>query len=150
MWRTGRGTSLSPNCSESRLVRPIRVLLGPLPQMLREILLETFAHQPDMLVVGEPSVGPLHEAVRLHGPHAVVVGMEGHDWAERHVELFRERPRLRLLVIRSDGRSAAMHELRIVRCPVEELSPEAVVAAVRRSCAPLAEGEDAPTAPGRG
>ncbi len=111
----------------------IRVLLGPMPQMLREILEETFARQPDMAVVGPGAAGPLREVVDRYAPDVVVVGREGRDWVGRHVDLFRHRPRLRLLVIRNDGSTAALHELRIRRCPVPDLSPDAVVAAVRQS-----------------
>ena len=112
---------------------PIRVLLGPMPQMLRDILVATLSAQADMVLVGQRTAAPLAEAVAAHAAEVVVVGADRNDRPEEYVEAFRHRPQVRVLVIRSDGRTAAMHELLIRRQPLRELSPDAVVSAVRRS-----------------
>jgi len=111
-------------------------MLGQMPAMLRDILEETFDRQDDVVLVGtRESVSSLRTAVDLHGPDVVVVAVDGEDWAGGFIELFRDHPSLRLLAIRNDARRAVMHELSIRRWRVTDLSPAAILAAVRASAA---------------
>jgi hypothetical protein len=61
------------------------------------------------------------------------VGVERPDWANGYVGLFVDHPQLHILAIGDDARSATMHELYIRRWRVADLSPTAIVAAVRAS-----------------
>lgn len=113
----------------------MRVLLGPMPAILRDILDETFGSQDDVTVVGTCSEdSALRNAVDAASPDVVVVGVERHEQAGGYIDLFREHPDLRLLAIRNDARSAAMHELRVRHCNVPVLSSAAILAAVRAGC----------------
>jgi hypothetical protein len=112
-----------------------RVLLGPMPAILRDILDQTFGSQDDVTLVGtcnEDSV--LRNVVDALSPDVVVVGVEQHHHAGGYVDLFREHPDLRLLAIRNDARSAAMHEFRVRHCDVSVLSSATILAAVRGGC----------------
>lgn len=112
-----------------------RVLLGPMPAILRDILDETFGSQDDVILVGTCNEdSALRNAVDSLSPDVVVVGVEQDDRAFRYADLFREHPSLRLLGIRNDARSAAMHEFRVRRCRVADLSSVAILSAVRDGC----------------
>ena len=103
--------------------------------MLRDILDETFASQNDVILVGTcDRESALRDAVDRLTPDVVLVGVEQQDWAGGYLDLFRDHPDLRLLAIRNDARAAAMHECRIRRCSVAELSPASILAAVRAGC----------------
>ena len=123
---------------------PIRVLLGEMPEMLRDILDQTFASQDDVTVVGDrESISPLRAAVGLHDADVVIVGVDRQDWVGDYVELFRDRPMLRVLAIRNNGRGAVMHELSIRRYRVTDLTPTSILAAVRASVADAHDEADA-------
>jgi hypothetical protein len=125
---------------------PIRVLLGGLPGILRDILEETFASQSDVMLVVEDRGDPgasLRNAVDVHAPDVVIVGVDRQDWVGDYLELFRDHPLLRILAIRNDGRGAVMHELSIRRYRVTDLTPPAILAAVRASVAEAEEEADA-------
>jgi hypothetical protein len=113
----------------------IRVFLGPMPAILRDILNETLGSQDDVILVGAGSEdSALRDGVATLSPDVVVVGVEQLDAAGGYVDLFRDHLDLRLLAIRNDVRSAAIHEFRIRRCQVAELSSATILAAVRGGC----------------
>ena len=117
-------------------VAAIRVMLGEMPAMLRGILEEIFSHQRDMMLVGPSdavAVGAV--AVAAYRPDVLVVSPDESDWATSYAGLFGEQPRLRILAIRDDARSATMSELYVRRWRVADLAPDAVLAAVRAACA---------------
>jgi hypothetical protein len=116
-------------------VAAIRVMLGSMPAMLRGILEEIFAHQSDMLLVGPPDspLLPVSAAVATHQPDVLVVSIERPDWADGLIELFVAHPRLHILAIGNDARAATMHELYVRRWQVADLSPSAIVDAVRQA-----------------
>lgn len=123
----------------------IRVMLGKMPAMLRDILEETFAGQRDIVLVGSPnSTDSLAMSVAEQQPHVLVVGIDKPDVVSNVVQLFVENPSLRVLAIGEDARSAVMHEVYLRRWSVAELSPKAIVEAVRALHAADAALETAP------
>jgi hypothetical protein len=129
----------------------IRVFLGPMPAILRDILDETFGSQDDVILVGTSNEdAALRDAVDALSPDVVVVGIEQHDRADGYVDLFREHPDLRLLAIRNDVRSAAIHEFRVRRCVVAELSSATILAAIRGGCDAIESSAGAADAGERG
>jgi hypothetical protein len=115
-------------------VAQLRVMLGPMPAMLRDIIRETVASQDDLVLVGSGDTRDaphLHRAVDVHAPDVLVAGVEGSDWVGEYVELFRDHPDLRVLVVRNDARAAALHELVIRRFEVADPSPRSILAAIR-------------------
>ena len=112
----------------------IRVMLGELPAIQRGILEQTFAVQGDMMLVGTDSAGAsLSARVAANRPDVLIVGVERDDWATGFTKLFAERPRLHILAIGGDARSATLQELYVRRQRITDLSPDAIVAAVRAS-----------------
>jgi hypothetical protein len=128
----------------------IRVMLGKMPALLRDILGETLAGQRDIMLVGSPdSAVPLSMSVAEHQPHVLVVAIDKPDVVSNVVELFLENPSLRVLAIGEDARSATMHELYFRRWRVAELSPGAIVDAVRALHAVESSFDTAPPEPRR-
>ncbi|MEO8619779.1 MAG: hypothetical protein ABI625_01865 [bacterium] len=114
----------------------IRVMLGTMPAMVRGILEETFATQHDMMLVGNANADVAMSAtVAAHNPDILVVGMAHDEWASEFISLFIDHPRLHILAIGEDARAAMIQELYIRRWRISELSPMAIVDAVRASCA---------------
>ena len=112
----------------------IRVMLGELPAIQRGILEHTFAAHGDMMLVGTNSAhSSLSARVAANQPDVLIVGVDREDWATGFVELFAERPRLHILAIGGDARSASLQELYVRRHRITELSPDAIIAAVRAS-----------------
>jgi hypothetical protein len=117
-------------------VAAIRVMLGTMPAMVRGILEETFASQHDMTLVGDAEAeATMSATVSAHNPDILVVGMTHDEWASEFISLFIDHPRLHILAIGEDARAAMMQELYIKRWRIAELSPMAIVDAVRASCA---------------
>lgn len=114
---------------------PIRVL-GQMPAMHRDILEETFASQSDMMVVGRcDSLKALHDAIDALASNVTVLGVDRAEWSADVLALFRSHPKLRLLPLANDARSAWLYELQVHRASIEELPPGAILAAVPENCA---------------
>lgn len=115
-------------------MEPIRVLLGPMPAMHRDILDETFAAQDDILVVGRSaSRDALAADVATLAPHVTIVGGESAEWSDEHLALLHAHPPRHLLLLANDARSASLFGLRVHRDDLAELSPRAILAAVRQA-----------------
>ena len=114
----------------------IRVLLGQMPAMHRDILEETFASQGDIEVVGRVEASDsLLDAVGALTPHVLILGVDRAEWSAEHFSLFRTHPPLHVLMLGNDARVASMFELQLHRTEIPELSPKAILAAVREACA---------------
>ncbi|MGQ0647752.1 MAG: hypothetical protein ACT4P7_09265 [Gemmatimonadaceae bacterium] len=114
---------------------PIRVLLGQMPAMHRDILDETFASQGDIEVVGcVEASDSLLDAVSAFAPHVLILGADRDEWSAEHLSLFRAHPHTHVLLLGNDARSASMYELQVHRTAIPELSPRAILAAVREAC----------------
>ncbi len=112
----------------------IRVLLGPMPAMHRDILDETFAAQDDIVVVGRSaSADTLVADVAALAPHVTIVGADSAEWSDEHLPLLDVQPPRHLLLLANDARSASLFELRIHRATLADLSPRAILKAVRQA-----------------
>jgi hypothetical protein len=116
-------------------VAAIRVMLGSMPAIIRGILEQTLGTQQDMTLVGNydaaSPAASVSTMVAASRPDVLVVGTQQDEWAAGYLDLFADHPRLHILAIGDDARSAMMHELYVRRWRVAELSPPAIVAAVR-------------------
>lgn len=111
-----------------------RVMLRELPALLRGILEQTFRAQDDMTLVGaDRSDASLSAQVAENRPDVLIVGVERPELANAYVELFVDHATLRIFAISSDARAATMQELFVKRLRVADLSPDAIIAAVRAS-----------------
>lgn len=102
--------------------------------ILGEIIRETLAHEPGVEIIGE--VADLRELLRTDElPRSdVVVGClaEGSDlpplaWRD----LLHQHPRVKLLIVSTNGRHASLYCLRLKRLAIDELSPSALIEAIR-------------------
>ena len=73
--------------------------------------------------------GTLGQTVASSGADFVIAGAD-YDFAEV-ARVLDERPRLRVLAVAGHGREAFLYELRPTRTPLGEVSPRAIVEAIR-------------------
>jgi DNA-binding NarL/FixJ family response regulator len=110
----------------------IRIVLADLPQMLRSIIRDILAGEPDMEVVGElPGQAELPAMVRRTGATFVIVRQTSPDPPTIFHDLLAARPPTRVLAIADEGRAAILYELRPRRIAIGELSAARLVAAIR-------------------
>lgn len=106
-------------------------MLIDMPRILREIVRETILAQPDMDVVAELDASwSVPDCIDRYHPDVVVVGAESVKVDELGPELLR-RCSSRALAVAPDGSESFLFELRPYQVPLGELSPEALLAAVR-------------------
>jgi DNA-binding NarL/FixJ family response regulator len=114
-------------------LQPIRVVTGELPRILSDIIGTVLESAGDIRVVGEAvNHAELLELTRSLRPDVVIMGLDesglpGFGW-----DLYAGDPLLRVLGVMGEGRQTFVYELRPHRTPLGELSPEELVAAVRR------------------
>jgi DNA-binding NarL/FixJ family response regulator len=110
-------------------VEPSRIVLVDLPRIMREIIQQAIADEPDMVIVNGSLPADLRGALERSAADFVISGAD-HELAEVGA-LLEERPRLRVLSVVGDGREAFLYELRPTRTPLGEVSPRTIVDAIR-------------------
>jgi hypothetical protein len=111
----------------------IRIIVIGLPQILRDVITDIVADQPDMEVVGDLSEDAQPAMVEdLAGSFiAIPVGPSG-ELPEIGTSLLERRARgLRILGLSSEGRSGFLYELRPNQVAIGEVSPERLLGAIR-------------------
>lgn len=108
-----------------------RIVLVDMPPLLREIVRETVAREPDLEVVREHEAGAdLRAAVDQDDPDFLIVGSE--EATETTVgSLIAAGRRLRALEVRSDGRESVLYEFRPHRVLLGEISPDTLLQTIR-------------------
>ena len=119
-------------------VKPIRILLLGMPTMLRQILRQTAASVPGLIVVAELPDAELDSPdVIAAGADVVIAGADRASEAAVTDLLCRPYP-VQVLGISADGHDAVLYEMRPHRMLLEELSPTTLVSVLsrqrRRSC----------------
>jgi len=107
-----------------------RVLLTSMPRMLRDIVIHLLASDPEVEVVEGESGPSLETAVARSGASVVLLSGTGELSPAGMLALY-TYPRLRLVVVRPDGRAAAIWRLRPMRVDVADVSPAELLDAVR-------------------
>jgi len=113
-------------------LQPIRVITAELPGLLHDIIGDVLESAGDIRLIGQAANhGELLELARQLSPDVVIMGLDesgppGFGW-----DLYINNPLLRVLGIVGEGCQTFVYELRPHRTPLGELSPEALVAAVR-------------------
>jgi len=108
-------------------------VVSDLTGMLRDIVMETLEAAPDLsvTVVSSPDT-PLAMVAALDADVAVVAGgADGLSATGR--ELLDQHPRLHVMAVRRDGRDASLYELRPCERRLGDISPAALLDAVRRA-----------------
>lgn len=106
-----------------------RVLIGAVPEILREILYDVLISAPGFEVV-KVGNGDLPEGGN-NGPPDLVVTMINDGVPETYRHLFEIYPGMRLLGLKSHGRDAFLVELQPQQVSLGELSSQDLVDAIR-------------------
>ena len=109
-------------------MKKLKLLLVDDQSLFREALRTLLTLQPDLEIV-EGQGGTLGQAVASSRADFVIAGAD-YDFAEV-AQVLDERPRLRVLAVAGHGREAFLYELRPTRTPLGEVSPRAIVEAIR-------------------
>ena len=106
------------------LVKPVRVLLDGLPQLLHGIISEALAERCDVeLVSGE---SPLSR----DGVDVVLTGAADPHDVRKATALLEQWPRSRILVVASSGRHAVMYEWHPRKLALGDVSPRSLARAI--------------------
>lgn len=100
--------------------------------MLSDIITDIVTSQPDMEMVGTVTDG-VAAAVTVSETDAdvIVLGLPDAELPSEYAALLSARPQTRLLGVSGDGRRAFLYEVRPYRSALGEVSPEALIAAIR-------------------
>lgn len=110
----------------------IRVAIGEMPLLIREIVVGLIAAERDMEIVGEEQSTPeLLRLVEQARPDVVVLDQCSADLPEAGRRLLAERQRLKLLVLAQDGRTASLHRLEAEEVALGAVSPASLVDVIR-------------------
>lgn len=122
----------APTQAEGCALHSIRILVGPMPLLLREILREVLGSQSDMEIVREvDSAGELLSAVVEESPAVIVVESAMERLGEEAESILLARPGAHVVGLSSDGHSAVVYRLRASGTVVPEVSPEGLRQAIR-------------------
>jgi DNA-binding NarL/FixJ family response regulator len=110
----------------------IRIVLGGMPPLLHDIVMDALAGQPAIEVVrdlGEED--GVARALSEGTVDVVIVGARQPEDSALAASVLRASPHSKVLVIATSGRTAVMHQLCPVKRALGELSPEGLVEAIR-------------------
>lgn len=112
----------------------IRVLLGTMPQMLREMIRSAIDDANDMSVVGsiEPGADVTSSLARTDAD-VLVVSVHDALAAATVAPILYSRPRLTVLAIGANGRDTVLHELRPHQLALGDVSASGLLEAIRTS-----------------
>ena len=125
-----RPTTLRRSAPRGKRLERTRIVLIDMPRMLREIVRETIAREPDFDLVGEHDASDVRAAVEQDDPDFIIVG-EDAAANEDVRSLVGARRGLRALEVQSDGRESVLYELRPHRISLGEISADTLVRAIR-------------------
>ena len=103
-----------------------------MPRLLQQIIEQTLAAQPDMIVVGQAETSEYVAAAARRVRADVVILREtqevvdGTPW-----QTLNENPRLKVLMISTDGHRATRYELRPHQVVIDDIHPETLIDAIR-------------------
>lgn len=113
----------------------IGVVLTGLPRLLRGILLDILSRQDDFVVISLDDDGDmdLEALARSTDLDVLITADEGVNGAEPPLALLYARPRLTVMRLKTNGRSAAFHSLRPVVEEFADVSPDVIVNRIREA-----------------
>jgi DNA-binding NarL/FixJ family response regulator len=113
-------------------VQPIRILLGEMPRMMREIVEPAVATQADMQVVGAVSAREtLASEVGRTRAEVVIVGLDSAPQVPSYEAVLYAHPHLKMLAVVDSGREALLYELRPHTVPLGQVSVAGLLDAIR-------------------
>jgi DNA-binding NarL/FixJ family response regulator len=112
----------------------IRVLIGDAPTMLRDILEQAIANEPDMELIHEPAAPAPGRAEQA--PDVVIAGVSECDPGEGARTLLGRWPGSHVLMITARGQKVLRYELQPRSLDLGEMSPDQLVQAIRSAARP--------------
>jgi DNA-binding transcriptional LysR family regulator len=113
-------------------VKVIRVVVGDVPRILRDIIEGAVRLHPDIELYQSDNVHLSREVAERHADAAIVAG--GSAAAARlHRGVLVDNPDLKMFVVTDEGRAAHLLELRHI--PVIEVSPAGLIEAIKAAVA---------------
>ncbi len=110
----------------------IRILLGGMPPLLRDIVSALLKKEEDMQIVGEQEKdASLRSSVRRHDAHVVILGVETSDVPVDVQDLVYERRGTKVIAVEADGLHAWLYELRPHQVRIGEVSPRTLIDTIR-------------------
>jgi hypothetical protein len=100
-------------------------------RMLRDLVTRLLSDYEDIEVMPAQHGTPLTQVIDETGARFLIVGNGDAELGAACTSLLEERPHVRALAIVEDGRRSFLFEMRPHRISLGELSPEALVSAVR-------------------
>ena len=114
--------------------KAIRVLVANRPRLMRELILTTFADQPDIEIVGEVGdESEISESVKRTLPNFVVIALD-HPGRRPAIcdELFREHPDVRVIAVAPERNCIVYYWASLdIHSNDIEASEEGILAAMR-------------------
>jgi len=108
-----------------------RIVLVDMPPLLREIVRETLAREPDLDVVAEYPAGvDVRRAVDESDAEFVIIGADATARASVASVVGAQRG-TRAIEVQSDGEESVLYELRPHRVSLGEISPETLLMTIR-------------------
>jgi len=114
--------------------KAIRVLVANRPRLMRELILTTFADQPDIEIVGEVGdESEISESVKKTLPNFVVIALDHPDRRPAICdELLREHPEVRVIAVSPEKNSIVYYWASLnIHSNDIEASEEGILAAMR-------------------
>lgn len=114
--------------------KAIRVLVANRPRLMREVILTTFADQPDIEIVGEiVEESKIFEGVRNTLPNFVVIALDHPDKRPAICDqLFREHPEVRVIAVAPEKNFAVYYWASVdIHSNDLEASEEGILSAMR-------------------
>jgi hypothetical protein len=127
-----RSSHCSPDSRVWSSVDRIKVMLGDMPRMLRELIGAAVRAAPDMSLV-EDAVALTPDASSSSSQNAdvMIVSVSSDTPAAQLESLLYARPHMTLLAIGQNGRATTLYELRPHRVALGDVSPQVLVDAIR-------------------
>jgi chemotaxis response regulator CheB len=116
----------------------IRILVANHPKLMREVILDTFADQPDIEIVGEVSdEAEIQERVNQTSPDLLVVALDGSGRRPQICDtVLNAHPEVRIIAVSSaQNRSICYWASLQIQSKNIEPSEEAILSAVRNMAA---------------
>ena len=115
--------------------KSIRVLVANHPRLMREIVLTTFADQPDIEIVGEVAdESQISESVKRTLPNFVVIALD-HPGRRPPIcdELLREHPEVRVIAVAPEKNFVVYYWASLnIHSNAVEASEQGILSAMRR------------------
>lgn len=115
-------------------MQPIRIVLGNIPRLLRDIVVDVIGSESDMRIVGEAGgAAGVEDLLRSARADVLVIDDAAVTVAGGKERLMRDHQRLKVLVLSDRGKAAEFHWLEPRTARYLDVSPDRLVSLIRMS-----------------